>query len=296
MPYEQDHFKEDGVYLLGSVSGDSTKIEFGSYPAGEMYTKTWAKDEPFWYNLLVKSTNPMDLMYALWYADACKERTMRISKITLPYLPGARQDRINPSGDFLFTSKSLAREINLRDFYEVVTFDPHSHVMPGLIDNCKALMPDDFDTLCNVVNNGGSWDCVVIPDAGASHRAVALAAKLGLPTIQAWKKRDVTSGKLTGFGIEPTIADFNRPLIVDDICDGGGTFIGLAQTIREIKKNFCVIALYTSFGIYSKGFGDLLKSIDVLYTTDCIAQTHPNAQNAIDENKLVVVPTVHELV
>jgi ribose-phosphate pyrophosphokinase len=51
---------------------------------------------------------------------------------------------------------------------------------------------------------------------------------------------------------------------VDDICDGGGTFIGLAALLKS--HNAGHIVLIVSHGIFSKGFD--LAHIDAIYTTN----------------------------
>ncbi|RYF48025.1 MAG: phosphoribosyltransferase [Cytophagaceae bacterium] len=55
-------------------------------------------------------------------------------------------------------------------------------------------------------------------------------------------------------------------LIVDDICDGGGTFIGLAAELRKLNPER--ISLAVSHGIFSKGIDPLTNWLDHVYTTD----------------------------
>jgi ribose-phosphate pyrophosphokinase len=53
---------------------------------------------------------------------------------------------------------------------------------------------------------------------------------------------------------------------VDDICDGGGTFIGLVDALK--KKNAGDLYLAVSHGIFSKGFDELTGSFKTIFTTD----------------------------
>jgi len=53
---------------------------------------------------------------------------------------------------------------------------------------------------------------------------------------------------------------------VDDICDGGGTFIGLAKALKQ--KNAGNLYLAVSHGIFSKGFNELNKHFTKIFTTD----------------------------
>ncbi len=59
-------------------------------------------------------------------------------------------------------------------------------------------------------------------------------------------------------------------VIVDDICDGGRTFIELAKTLKEGGAQRVV--LYVTHGIFSKGIYPLEKYIDEVYTTNSFPQ------------------------
>jgi ribose-phosphate pyrophosphokinase len=49
-------------------------------------------------------------------------------------------------------------------------------------------------------------------------------------------------------------------VVVDDICDGGGTFLGVAAAMRARYGGALQLHLFTSHGIYSKGAHVLLES------------------------------------
>jgi ribose-phosphate pyrophosphokinase len=53
-------------------------------------------------------------------------------------------------------------------------------------------------------------------------------------------------------------------LIVDDICDGGGTFIGIAKALPKDVKKY----LYVTHGIFSKGLRELTGHFEHIYTTN----------------------------
>jgi len=73
-------------------------------------------------------------------------------------------------------------------------------------------------------------------------------------------------------------------LIVDDICDGGGTFLGLAKELKS--KNAGKLYLAISHGIFSKGFESLAKDFQKIFTTDSFKTI---------ENKAVVQINLEEL-
>ena len=60
-----------------------------------------------------------------------------------------------------------------------------------------------------------------------------------------------------------------KVLIVDDICDRGGTFIGLTKILKQMGCSS--VGLYTTHGIYSGGV-DIIKDsgIDEIYNKDGI--------------------------
>lgn len=289
----------DSQILYINADGKALEIVKEDYPDGFPVANNYSDSVltgPAGYSALVVRPSDVNmLMKALWFADAAKWRGYYIHTLILPYLPGARQDRLNPQGDFLFAAKSIADEINARGFSRVICFDPHSDVMPALINRCHVVHVDevdiDFGTNC--------YDGVVAPDAGAAKRAERIAKKLKIPVFNAWKTRDIASGnsKITGFGIEE-ISGVQRLLIVDDICDGGGTFTGLGNHIKTIGQSYEIeLDLYVSHGLFTKGVEHLGKVFKKIITTDSTegryTETIPEwGQNA----KVVISPVVDQLI
>lgn len=246
------------------------------------------------WNIMVLRPNDLaSFMGAMFLVDAARERGLCPPVLVLPCLPGARQDRMNPEGDLLFTAKSIASEINMRDFPQVVCFDPHSDVMPALIDRCRVVHADTIfgtlrhadsadSTLAGIPTIAGRayapWAAVISPDGGAVKRSSAVARALSVPLRHAWKTRDVATGNITGTGIEPFEPRLpnERHLVVDDICDGGRTFTHLAD---EIGGN---LDLYVSHGIFSNGFSMLTERFGQIITTNSIAVQRPPFIHEID--------------
>jgi len=112
---------------------------------------------------------------------------------------------------------------------------------------------------------------VIAPDAGAEKRAGAVAYRLGLPMLHGWKTRDVHDGRISGFGLERATLAPGRVLVVDDICDGGGTFIGLGEVIAKRKLQ---PDLFVSHGLFTKGTAKLREFYGRIMTTDSIDGAH----------------------
>lgn len=179
--------------------------------------------------------------------------------LTMPYVPYARQDRVCNAGE-AFGIKVFANIINSLGLNRVHVIDPHSSVTPDLINNCVAT------PLSELLDDFGSeyWDFVVVaPDAGAVKRAEGVAKHLNCPIVYAEKTRDQLTGRITGGRLDLAGVDCSGKdlLVVDDICDGGRTFVALAKMIDdELKRSNASLNLLVSHGIFSQG-ADVLTDV-----------------------------------
>lgn len=208
-----------------------------------------------------------DLLAALVTADLFQRRGIDVA-LCCPYLPGARQDRDAP-----LTARVYAELLNQAGFCAVVAVDPHSDVMPALIDRFSAIKPAE---LVRNALNAADYVGVICPDAGAAKRTEGVAASLELPVFYARKRRDFATGKLSGFACE-TLPDQGRLLAVDDICDGGGTFLGLADATGLPPER---LDLWVSHGVFSAGSMRLGERYGRIVTTDS-HPGHPNVRATV---------------
>jgi len=110
-------------------------------------------------------------------------------------------------------------------------------------------------------------DAVVIaPDKGATARVRDMVK--GSPwftVVQCLKDRDPATGRIGGVVVQdPSRVAGKTCIIVDDICDGGATFVALARVLRD--HGATAVHLYVTHGIFSKGLP--LDGIDKVYTTN----------------------------
>lgn len=196
--------------------------------------------------------------------DALKR--MGVAKINLfiPYFPGARQDRVMVPGEPL-TVKVYADIVNAMNLNKVTVYDAHSEVTPALLNNCEVISNHTF--IQEVVKRIGGEVMLISPDGGALKKIYKVSEFLGGALVtECSKSRDVKTGRLSGFKVYEDDLQGASCLIVDDICDGGGTFIGLAEALKA--KNAGNLYLAISHGIFNKGFevfGDYFAKI---YTTN----------------------------
>lgn len=278
-----------GPHEIIAVDGNGAAlhaIPINRYPSGEPLVNWNQIPKNGIKTLLVRQQNMDAFMTTLFLADAIAERGGHVKYLMLPFVPGARQDRKNDQGDYLFTIKYVAKLINEAGFDQVKVIDPHSEVTPALIDRCEVVHADEcFPTPMGagmavelgIPLNPVDWSAVIAPDEGSIKRASRVARKLGIPVVYGYKLRDVRDGSLTGFGLQDVPEELkSKPLlIVDDICDGGGTFLGLSG---EIAKQDCKADLYVTHGIFSKGVTDLLNVFGRVITTDTVLNTPPGVE------------------
>lgn len=267
---------------------DNPYFKMFQFPGGEWgvkWTEFDAEDEfnfdLFYMKVLARINSGNDLIKLLTLVNAGRNKKIHFC-VTIPYFPGARQDRISNPGEPL-TAKVYADVINSQvDAVEIV--DPHSEVTPALLNNCEIIPVSDI--LKKIVTEY-NYDTILIPDAGATKRMFSyyfpdLEFNKQLNFVQCLKKRDTETGKLSGFKVVDNVKDGANCLIVDDICDGGGTFIGLANELAVVQPTVDKMGLYTTHGIYSKGMEPLLRSadnidgvFDEVFTTDSIRKDQP---------------------
>ena len=89
------------------------------------------------------------------------------------------------------------------------------------------------------------------PDAGAHKRVLALGERFGAPVVCCAKLRNTATGKLSGARVLDEVPDLPL-LVVDDICDGGGTFVALAALLRRHSDR--PLGLYVTHGLCTRAW------------------------------------------
>jgi len=195
--------------------------------------------------------------------DALRRMDVKIIDLFIPYFPAARQDRVMIPGEPL-SVKVYADIINAMQLNKVYVFDAHSEVTPALLNNSTVI--PNYTFIKAVLENIGNDVKLISPDGGALKKIYKVSEFLGgVEVVECSKSRDVKTGKLSGFKVYEDDLEGMDCLIVDDICDGGGTFVGLAEELK--KKNAGKLYLAVSHGIFNKGF-EVLNCFDGIFTTN----------------------------
>ena len=221
--------------------------------------------EPF--RILTRIGSASDLLLLLFAKNTLDYLEFEHIELHIAYLMGARMDRVMQDGE-PFSLKVIAAMLNDAAFKKVKIFDPHSEVATALIDRSYAIFNHEFvkDAMQHFFSSHTVADyCLVSPDAGALKKIYKLAHYLKVENVvECFKERDLKTGALSGFKISAAELGGKTCFIVDDLCDGGGTFAGTAALLRS--KGAVKIVLIVSHGIFSKGID--IPGIDFIYSTD----------------------------
>lgn len=246
---------------------DINKLEFKQFPGGELHiTDSWTKNGSILQDqsILCRIKQTDDLMKLCLFVDAFKRFTGRIPyKLILPYIPYARQDRVANPGEAL-SIKVFADILNSLNFKQVVVLDPHSDVGTALINNIRVLPQWEVFADSTPVDVD-----LISPDAGALKKIYKLqeaVSNLGVkvPVRTATKHRDTQTGLISNTTLDGE--PINKTcVVVDDICDGGGTFLALASIL---KKQYDKRILMVTHGIFSKGLEQLSEVYDRILSTN----------------------------
>lgn len=257
------------ILNLQNPARSDIQFERFCFPDGQFHVKL-TSEVGFWEHVqVIQSINYQTDVLVLGLAvnalrTVCKGRI----SVNIPYMMGARMDRRIGEGQ-PFSLHVYASLLNAacQQANEVRILDPHSEVTTNQVFRSTAVLPAKlfFEAMSGMYSRTGKVR-VVVPDAGARPRMEKLAVSWPHQIQYSFcgKKRDSETGALSGFYTESSDLKGQHCLIVDDICDGGGTFAGLSTVLREAgaaRVDLCV-----THGIFSKGVP--IPGIDMVYTTD----------------------------
>lgn len=217
-------------------------------------------------NVVTKLTSSDAFMQLKLVADALRfYYSDYTTTLTINYLPYARQDRR------CFKGEAYSLEVIITDliglgFDSIKVLDVHSNTkLPALFNQQNVL--DVFIENPYMLND---VTAIVAPDKGAIDKVRTISDYFNIPMIVADKIRDTDKGVLLGIDIISNVDQIHQDaklLVIDDICDGGGTFGLLGRAIENIETNVSM-ELYVTHGIFSKNLDPLTDYYSKVYSTD----------------------------
>lgn len=259
------------------------EIESNSFlfSGGEVHIKLQGSADDVLISTRLNDSN--DIMKLLLAVDALRRSGTKNISVFIPYLPYARQDRVMVAGEPL-SIKVMCNLINSCGFEKVYVYDVHSEVSLALLENCELIT--NYSLVKEVLKDRSDY-LLVSPDAGALKKIYKLAEALTYTDdiVLCNKVRDVSNGRIKQITVDQDDLQGKDCFIIDDICDGGATFVGVAKELKS--RNAGKVSLIVSHGIMSHGETELVDWIDHIFTTDSIKDTSSDLISRIALSELI---------
>lgn len=266
------------MQILNLVNKEASSINYNisHFPDGEVQITLDSfsrKDD-----VLVKCriTSAEELFILMQVMDILDRHEVTYSVI-IYYLMGMRMDRVM---DFNrpFTLKVVSTLLSKSKAHEIRILEPHSK---RIFDLSNIFTEHIDDILEGFKTELLSCRQLVLPDAGAQKRYPNVSK-----AIFCSKVRDEQTGKLTGFEVKnPKDIQSKDLLILDDLCDGGGTFCGIAAELRKYKPD-ADINIFVTHMVNRKGIENLAKTFNKVYFTNSY-RTWDNLPDNVIQIKIV---------
>lgn len=252
-------------------------IGFLLYPDNQPHVNITGVNDVDEIKVICSIVDSITLVHLLQCSNALDNLFAKKKVLAIPYLMGARFDRLMQHGDSI-DLKVISDLINMCGFEKVYLYDVHSDTATMLIKNSVNIGNDELVKLYDKENA-----VLICPDAGAVKK-VGKYLKLN-PNIKdvvyCTKNRDLSNGNLTLKVLEPEKCIGKNCVIIDDLCDGGGTFLGIASQIKPSH-----LTLIVTHGIFSKGTDVIDKAFDNIIVSDSYAFINQSNKIQVIKNTL----------
>ncbi len=233
------------------------KIKFDKFPDGQFHLgelKVDYRDKPVCVHTRIRNGDDILKLYLL--NNVLRKQFKRINFLNIYWLASSRWDRDIDMGSF--DLRVFSDLINGLNCDKVEILDPHSYSSTSSIKNSSEDRNSWHEFLGNTIIEMKSNNIAFLsPDAGASK-------KMKKFDVQCLKSRNGDNISIEVFKGES--ATGRDVLVIDDICDGGGTFIEIAKEME--KYNPRSMNLMVTHGIFSKGLDELKRYYHNIYTTN----------------------------
>lgn len=206
-----------------------------------------------------------DIVDLILIDDSLREQRLEWS-LVISYMPFSRQDRVCTRGEPL-SIRAFARVINNLSHNVLITTDIHNEASLALFRDCLHRSQLDLfsDFLCDLYLI--IQDTVLIaPDAGAYKKVLAISEHNKQMVVTLNKVRTKEG---IAYDIEQQVPVQGQDCtIIDDICDGGRTFIEAAKILR--LNGAGKITLWVTHGIFCRGLEPLLEHLDAVWCVNLL--------------------------
>jgi ribose-phosphate pyrophosphokinase len=232
-----------------------------------------------------------NLMELLIMLDALRRASARRITAVIPYFGYARQDRKSGSRTPI-SAKLVANLITEAGANRVLTLDLHAPQIQGFFDIPVDNLFAERDFARDIQDRYAGRNLMVVsPDVGGVVRARAIARRLNcdLAIIDKRRERAGVSEVMNVIGD----VEGRDCIMVDDICDSGGTLVNAADAMLE--QGATEVSAYITHGVLSGGAVARIASspIEMMTITDSILATEA-VRLAQNLRQVTVAPLIAE--
>lgn len=244
------------MQVIDFINGKGYKVV--KFPDGELHLELDSLNRKEPVAVKCRITNSDELFLMMQLHDVLKRQCIEVDIIEIYYLMGMRCDRLFDMNR-PFTLSLVSDVINAFGAICVYLYEPHSDRALRLIKNSSRCRMTEF--VFGKLRDRDKY-FLVAPDKGASERYLGFDF-----SVICQKNRDEATGSLTEFSAKSltNVSDKNL-LVIDDLCDGGGTFVGLAPKLRELAPKS--LSLLVTHAVQRAGIDRVAAYYDNVFITD----------------------------
>ena len=209
-----------------------------------------------------------NLMELLVMIDALKRASARRITAVIPYFGYARQDRKTMSRAPI-SAKLVANLLTTAGTNRILTLDLHAGQIQGFFDIPVDTLIAKPILIADIKDKVNGEDLVFVsPDAGGTERARSYAKEFDTE-IAVIDKRRPEPGASQVMNVVGDV-DGRECVIVDDICDSGGTLVNAAKALLE--NGATKVKAYCTHGVLTPSADDKINgsALSEVVVTDSI--------------------------
>lgn len=258
---------------LTNAEKSDIKYTISRFPDGEVQITLGELNRKDSVLVQCRITSAEELFIVMQVSDILNRHSV-FWNLDIFYLMGSRMDRVM---DFNrpFTLKIMTDTLKNLGAFHVNIFEPHSErsSLEGMYQAVTISKEvedklEEFEDLSIAKKY-----CLVVPDKGAYDRLdyrIRHFKDEYNDVVIANKVRNLTTGEIEKIEItnpEVVLSTDKEFFILDDLCDGGGTFCGVASEIRKLKPD-AKISIYVHHMVNPKGIENLSKNFNHVFFTN----------------------------
>ena len=246
---------------LVHLEDSDIKYSISRFPDGEVQISLEEFSHKEQIQVKCRITNAEDLFILMQVLDILDRHEVSYV-LSIYYLMGMRMDRVM---DFNrpFTLKIVLNSLKNCNADNIKILEPHSDAYYDYRFGGKFTELYIEGSPSNTVWPGYQ---MVLPDAGAKER---YDFQYVGTTLTCSKVRDLTTGKILEIKIDNPETISDKPLLIlDDLCDGGETFCGIAKAFNSLGIPKERLNIAVTHMVNSKGIKNLSENFNHVWFTN----------------------------